>query len=133
MIVIAAVDERGGMMFNKRRVSRDRVMIERISALCGKVWMNEYSAGLFSADNAVIDENFLEKAGEGEYCFVENVSLNKYVGRIEKVLLFNWNRKYPADSYFDIDLDSPEWEIVETSEFAGSSHEKITMEVYRLV
>ncbi|MCD8049652.1 MAG: ribonuclease Z [Clostridia bacterium] len=133
MIVIAAVDERGGMMFNNRRVSRDRVMIERILEICGRVWMNGYSEGLFGEENAVVDENFLEKAGEGEFCFVENVGVERYAEKIERVMLFKWNRKYPADFYFDIDLNLPEWEIVEMSEFAGSSHEKITMEVYRHV
>ncbi len=44
MIVIAAVDDCMGMMFNKRRQSQDRVLRQRIISLAeGKnIWMNAY-------------------------------------------------------------------------------------------
>ena len=47
---------------------------------------------------------------------------------IESVVLYKWNRVYPADQYFTMDLS--DWKLVETAEFAGSSHEKITEESY---
>ena len=50
------------------------------------------------------------------------------VKEIEKVILYHWNRDYPADVYFPVDLSV--WKCVETKEFAGSSHEKITRERY---
>ena len=43
--------------------------------------------------------------------------------------MFRWNRDYPADTYFDLSLESG-WTRTETSEFAGSSHETITKEIY---
>ena len=49
---------------------------------------------------------------------------------IEKIILYRWNRKYPADFRFDINLEDSEWKLAETREFTGSSHEKITEEVY---
>lgn len=71
----------------------------------------------------------MEKAANGEYCFVENACLTSYENEIEKIILFKWNRRYPADKFFDIDL-SKGWKLISVNEFAGSSHEKITMEVY---
>ena len=47
---------------------------------------------------------------------------------IEKVILYHWNRDYPADTYFDLDLT--DWKITRTEEFPGFSHDKITEEVY---
>ena len=47
---------------------------------------------------------------------------------VEAVVLYKWNRVYPADQYFSKDLSG--WKMVETEEFAGSSHEKITKERY---
>lgn len=44
--------------------------------------------------------------------------------------LFRWDRTYPADRYFDLQLGSGQWHLVGTSEFAGHSHDLITMEVY---
>ena len=45
-----------------------------------------------------------------------------------QVVLYKWNRVYPADQYFAMDLSG--WKLVETVEFPGSSHEKITEERY---
>jgi len=44
--------------------------------------------------------------------------------------LFRWNRIYPSDVKFPIKLDQGQWHRVSTEDFLGSSHEKITMEVY---
>ena len=72
--------------------------------------------------------DFLEQAGEGEYCFVENTGLQAVEAKIEKIIVFWWNRHYPSDRKFDLDLSK--WNKVSEEEFAGYSHEKITKEVY---
>ncbi|MCI9168632.1 MAG: ribonuclease Z [Dorea sp.] len=135
MILIVAVDEDKGMMFNRRRQSKDRVLRERILSLAkgGKLWMNAYTRRQFPEDaqgEIIVDEKFLEKAGFGDYCFLENIPASPYEDRIEKIILFWWNRKYPSDTWFDIDLEGGGWKLSETREFSGSSHEKITEEVY---
>ena len=130
MYLISVIDDRNGMMFNKRRQSRDRVLCEKILSLAkdGKLLMNTYSSGLFKdAENKIIvDDDFLQKAEKGDYCFCENCLPDEK--DVEKITLFKWNRKYPGDYYFNIDLTA--WNLTETEEFAGYSHEKITMEEY---
>ena len=131
MIIMAAVDDRNGMMFNRRRVSQDRLLRERILNLTrgGKLWMNSYSARQFgSAEQICVSEDFLAEAGEGEYCFVENTPVAPHEKSIEKVYLYKWNRRYPSDWKFDLDLSG--WKLLSTEDFQGSSHEKITEEVY---
>ena len=68
------------------------------------------------------DEDGFGKGGAGEYCFVEDKDVVPYESRIEEVILCHWNRDYPADMYFKMDLGS--WKLAETQEYAGSSHEK---------
>ena len=51
--------------------------------------------------------------------------------KIEKIILYRWNRVYPADVHFPIDFSG--WKLVQAEEFAGSSHEKITEEIYERV
>ena len=46
----------------------------------------------------------------------------------KKLILFHWNRVYPADLHSTLDLSG--WNLTETEEFAGNSHEKITQERY---
>ena len=132
MILLACADDAFGMMFNGRRQSQDRVLREYIRNLTAgrRLWMNAYSRGQFSEPGAYrVDEAFLEKAGEGEFCFVEDQELSDFRDRIEKVILFRWNRKYPADFYFDRSLIAG-WTLHVAAEFPGSSHERITREDY---
>lgn len=97
------------------------------------LWMNHYSASQFDTEsipNLNIDDAFLQEAAQGEYCFVEDAPLAPFEKWIERIAIFRWNRTYPADRYFDLQLGSGQWHLVGTSEFAGHSHDLITMEVY---
>lgn len=133
MIVMLCVDDKYGMMFNCRRQSQDRVLREKVQKLVsGKpLWMNAYSKKQFEdSPNICVSEIYLDQAAEGEYCFVEDQDITPYEEHIEKIILFRWNRTYPADVYFNFEWLSSEWILQETEEFEGSSHEKITKEVY---
>ena len=46
----------------------------------------------------------------------------------DKIVLYRWNRRYPADRYFPVNLN--EWTLISSEEFAGKSHEKVTKEVW---
>ena len=131
MILLAAVDDRGGMLFNHRRQSQDKVLRERVLIMTadGVLWMNAYTAKLFGdAPQIHVDDAFLEKARAGEYCFLEDTPAASREEDVEQVVLFKWNREYPGDLFFDLDLTG--WKLSDTEDFPGSSHEKITREVY---
>ena len=133
MIIITAVEDRNGLLFNHRRLSQDRVlrarMLERTAGRC--LWMNAYSAKQFEQTDGIrIAEDFLARAGAGDFCFVETEHVLPYLDRIEGILLYRWNRRYPADLYFDLDVTAAPWVLKETFEFPGSSHPAITEEVY---
>lgn len=134
MKVILCLDENHGMMFNKRRQSQDKGLTERILQNCTdrNLWMNSYSRKLFADVKKVkifVDENFLQKASDGDYCFVESKHLQTYKDKIEQLIVFWWNKKYPADFYLDISLE--DWEKVKSEDFRGFSHDKITEEIYQ--
>lgn len=135
MILIACVDDDMGMMFNKRRQSQDRVVRDDILEEVGDgvLWMNAYSYKQFASmedDRIRVDEDFFLQAGKKDWCFTENISPVPYEASISKVLLYNWNRKYPADVRFDMPLEEAGWKPVDVQEFSGHSHEKITKVVY---
>lgn len=132
MIVIACVDDSGGMMFNHRRQSQDRKVREFLLDLSkdAKLWMNAYSAKQFEdAPQIQVSEDCLKECPEGDFCFVENEDPVPYAEKIEQIVLVKWNRRYPADVFFEIPLDA--WHLESTREFPGFSHEKITVEVYQ--
>ena len=78
-----------------------------------------------------VDEDFLSKAGSGEYCFVENVGILEAAEKVEEVIIFRWNRKYPGDFYPDMLPWEHGFVCSHSEEFQGHSHDKITMEVWR--
>lgn len=133
LIAVVCIGDGNGMLFNRRRVSRDRAQQADLLALCGngRLWMDAYSAPLFAdaPDRIIVAEDFLEQAGPGEFCFVEDRPLAPAADRVETVVLYRWNRAYPADVRLDLDLSA--FQLAEQAEFPGSSHEKITREVYR--
>ena len=95
--------------------------------------MNEFSRRQFGrdeTDSIVTDENFLSRARPGDFCFVENVSLKPFAGRMKRVIVYRWNRVYPADRFLDLPLEDPVWKKTRREEFPGYSHPKITKEVY---
>ena len=135
MTVIVCVDDQGGMLFGGRRQSQDRLVREDIlrEAAGRRLWMNEFSRRQFGrdeTDSIVTDENFLSRARPGDFCFVENVSLKPFVGRMNRVIVYRWNRVYPADRFLDLPLEDPVWKQTRREEFPGYSHPKITKEVY---
>lgn len=133
MTVFVCVDDQNGMMFNHRRQSRDRAVLERMLAQVGhgRLWLSPYSAKLFDDDPRVrADDQFLLRAAEGDHCFIEDGSLLCVESKIERLIIYRWNRRYPADVYFDIPLAEHGWRLVESHDFAGTSHERVTEEVY---
>lgn len=132
MKVIVCLDDQNGMLFNNRRQSRDARVCERILARAGEnpLWMNAYSLALFGEDKDIqVCEDFLELAGEDDYCFVENIPLDRYFKMIKEIVIYRWNRDYPRDLLFPVSKLS-DWALISRSEFSGSSHEAVTEEVY---
>ena len=133
LIVCAAVDDRMGMSFHDRRQSQDCLLRQRLLELSvgSRLLVNHNTAKQFQdvvAEHLIVDDDFLENAGEDDFCFVEDLPLEMYQNKIKKIFLFHWNRAYPADTYFDIPLTADKWKLVSVLEFAGNSHKKITME-----
>lgn len=131
MIAAVCIGENGAMCFNHRRVSRDREQQADLLRLSAghTLWMAPFSAKLFG-DQAELraDEGFLRLAEPGEFCFVEDRPLLPVLDRVEALVLYRWNVAYPADLCLDIDLSA--FVLRESLDFPGSSHEKITREIY---
>lgn len=132
MHLILCVDERDGMSFCGRRLSSDCSLTEYILQLASgsKLWMNAYSAQIFPAAEIAVHEDFLQRAGKGEYCFAEITPL-KDITDVESVILCHWNRRYPFTQTFPRTLLA-DMHLVHTEHFPGNSHEKITIERYTL-
>ena len=67
--------------------------------------------------NEIISRSYLSE------CFAP------YEERTERIILYKWNRRYPADLVFGVNLNNG-WRLIAAEDFQGNSHEKITEEIY---
>lgn len=126
MTLYVCLDDKNGMLFNKRRQSRDGVVLEDIRAsVSGVLTVGGFSEKLIAA--AGIPYAVGEPA-PGVHFFLENRKASEILPMAEKIVIYRWNRVYPADFRFDGDLSG--FTLESTDEFSGKSHEKITKEVY---
>lgn len=92
--------------------------------------MSEYSAKQFEAnDNIIVSNSYLEEATENDFCFIEDGEF--CVDFASEITIYRWNRHYPSDVNFNVDLISKGFVLHHSEDFAGSSHEKITEEKYK--
>ena len=131
--LIVCLDDAGGMMFNRRRQSRDRILIADMIRHVAKspLWVSPYSAPLFGEDAPTlrVSPNPIEAAKKNDFCFVEDVPLPQTLDGVNEILIYRWNRLYPSDVRFVSDTSA--FSLVETCEFVGSSHDKITKEIWK--
>lgn len=142
MTIIACVDNRNGIAFNRRRLSSDKAVTEKILKLTTGMTLRitPYSTRIFEqvfSTKPIARELFpLSSADHGDAIFIDAdfPELNELQkADISKLILFKWNRDYPSDVKFDYPNLLPDfsnWTLTETEDFPGHSHETITMEVY---
>ena len=126
--IIICLDDNNGMLFNNRRQSRDRLLTADIIEN-----LKDEKLNIFEFSNLLFAE-YPEKIcictelTKGEAHFIENVDLKPFEDSIRELTVYRWNRAYPAD--FTCDVDFGKFTLVCETEFAGSSHEKITKQIY---
>ena len=131
MNIIVCTDKNNGMAFMGKRQSQDRVLREKVLEISNgaRLLMNSYSAKQFeNADGIIVDDVFLNNAGQGDFCFVEDKEIT--TENVESFYIFNWNRKYPGDLFFNVDIKAEGFKKIKKEEFQGNSHDKITLEIY---
>lgn len=132
MTLIVCVDDGLGMAFGGRRQSRDRALCEDMLAFAAgrTLRMSPRSAKLFEGMGGAVEASadYMQAAGGDECCFVELEPAGEIAGRADTLVIYRWNRRYPSDLRFDVSLEG--WRQTGVREFAGTSHEKITREVY---
>lgn len=128
MTIYVCLDQRGGMRFNNRRQSRDAaVLADILSSLPDVLTIDPCSEKLIQA--AGIPYTLASGVfSEDTHFFLEEGIASEIVPQASRVVIYRWNRHYPADVRFDGDLSG--FTLQSTEEFPGKSHETITKEVY---
>lgn len=128
MTLIFCLDDHNGIMFNGRRQSSDKAVTERIMNYADghKLLISAYSAKLLPAGE-VFDGQFQQE----DVVFAESSELiDLCIDKADKLILYRWNRAYPADVHIPAQLLAEGWHLEERTDFIGNSHDLITQEVY---
>ena len=133
MNIIACIDNEFGISFNSRRQSRDALVFEDIKRSIDKkiIYCNEYSASILKEhgfSTAVVKS--LSAVPDDGYYFLEDTMPAEFLSKINKLIIYKWNKSYPKDKFIGIDFSklSP----ISQAEFEGKSHKTITKEIYNL-
>ena len=130
MEIIICLDDNNGMLFNNRRQSRDsKVLLDIKNSLNGSLTIFPFSEKLVSSAE-IPYEIMSGSASESTVLFVEDRGIKEFLPVTNKITVYRWNRVYPADMSLDIVLSAEGFRITQTVDFEGTSHEKITKEVY---
>ena len=127
MTLYICLDDRNGLQFNKRRQSRDAAVLEDIRSQCaGNLLIEPFSEKLIRE----AEIPYVLPPETAEDFFAENIPSDEVLEKTNKIVIYRWNRHYPADIRWEPDLNATGFVLQETTEFPGTSHEKITREVY---
>ena len=127
MTLYICLDDRNGLQFNKRRQSRDAAVLEDIRRQCsGSLLIDVFSEKLMRE----AEIPYVLPPELAADCFLETIPSEALLEKTFKIIIYRWNRHYPSDLRWEPDLDALGFVLKETVEFPGSSHEKITREVY---
>lgn len=132
MTAIVCIEDRGGILFLGRRVSRDVEVARDIARDFRKILLSGYSLPLFDGvkiDTGVCVSPLLEGRA-GDAAFIEDASIKDNLGKISRLIIYKWNRTYPSDTKLGVLPEDEGFRLVSSCEFVGNSHKTITKEVY---
>lgn len=129
MKVIVCVENNYGISLFGKRLSFDRIVFEKIKKITkhSKLYSKKESNRILcehDVSHEIIDD--FNNVSLEDFIFLEFESLP--MDKIEEIYIFHWNRKYPSNLKFNVDLTN--YNLIEREEFKGYSHELVRMEKY---
>ncbi len=151
MKLIICTDTRLGYSFNNRRQTSDREvhrhMADRLLERGIPLYINQYSRRSVIRSREYLPPGFLDEVvrsgskddepgafldaaiENGAFAFVENVPLTGLYHNIDEIMMYTWDKRYPADLLIPYSLLSS-FDLVEEETFMGHSHEGIVFRHY---
>lgn len=131
MVVFYTLDDKNGYKFGKKRQSHDSAVADKMIEMSdGYVYMRSDSLPFFKKSDLTRCRTFVEfeDIPDDAYVFLEEELPKDRIGAVNKIIIFRWNRVYPATQRLSLHgLGTP------IEEFEGNSHEKISVIEYEAI
>lgn len=134
MTVIICVDNNGGILFNGKRQSKNRILrkylLDIVEKKNSRIAMSPYTYSQFKEDERkeLIDVKDAFSFDE-DYIFLER-AIPILWEKVNNLILCCWNRDYPADEYFNLPI-GVECILQKTEEIVSDSH-TLAIETYEV-
>lgn len=129
MTLSVCLDDRDGMQFNHRRQSRDIAVLQDLAQ---PVSIDAFSEKLFLSSGIpyqIAPEDLTQLPPQSGF-FLEDRDPETVLPSADMVVIYRWNRHYPADVHWSVNLQDWGFTLESQTEFPGKSHETIAKEVY---
>ena len=128
MIAITWAAKNGATVFNSRRCSKDKAVIEDIISCFGEsIKVTEFSKELFiNTDISVISS--LDELNENDIFFFEDIPFSLISEKVDTLIVYRWDRVYPLGKALEIHKN---FKLISTEQISGNSHDVIIKEVYK--
>ena len=128
MQIAVCVDDALGRTFNGRRQTKDRVVAaDLIQEAQGRLFITPFSQKWLGDSPGV---TLWDGEDPSHLLFLEAEPLAPYAQHITRLVIYRWNRHYPADTYLDLDPQALGLTLHSTQELTGFSHPVITKEIW---
>ena len=132
MTIIQCLDNRGGMLFNGRRQTLDYELASIIyEKYKDKLCICSFSESFFKDLKVKTYENPLSDAPDDAVVFIENIDITEHIQKIDEIIIYRWNRHYPADRHFSFEPTEMGYKLVGKVKFSTKIHEDTVKEIYR--
>ena len=126
------LDDKNAVTFAGKRQSKDIKVAQKMCEFMSgtPLAIKAKSANFFEGVDIplVTVDNFVDCREDTPTAFCEEIPSQEVLDNALVLIVFRWNRNYPSLTNERLNLDGYSKTFVE--EFAGNSHEKITVEVY---
>ena len=132
MKAIVCTDKNGGILFNERRVARDRAVIyDRFGNLNGSNLFIRPCSKTLLEDTDAIETLSFDNIPEEDYCFFEDLDISDFFDLATQIVIYMWDKKYPSDFAVDPAIFKESgYTLRAVKDIAGRTHEKIRKEVW---
>lgn len=133
MTSIITLDTNNGLLFNKRRLSQDKVVTaDIISQASGtNLYVTPYSYKLFPEGTPCTPlNNPYTLADKQAVIFAEDINPVKYIDIIDTFVVYLWNKEYPSDVRFNVNLQELGFRVTNRVDFSSNTHPNITRLIF---
>lgn len=140
MTCFLTLDINNGLLFNKRRLSQDKVVTQDIMNYVqsnnARLFLTSYSRKIFP-DNIACEFTVCDAPydisnirGSSNCIFAENLSPIPHIDSIDKLVIYYWNKEYPSDVRFDINPEEFGFRLSDCVDYSSNTHPRITRLIF---